>query len=668
MLVVDSNKSNLLRMKEKLLEVGVDRDKNLIEYKQLATEIDNEVFAALIDKIENTNLHDLSLEDQLVVLTQIDEEYLSVYEIQCGFKNTFQKYSDEELELSDLSIIFIDDIRNRINTIQGYLINVKSIKSGKEELEKLNQDLIDESKRKDNLLKKFSELEDELKNNFLNAEGRNYDTNGNLVYSSIANEYENASLDLRKLLEDTKSLEDEIDKINELKRASDEELLAAKICYDRMPTNENKDVFDAIKRDALQINYKLVLLYMANLITKKCFEYSSIILKRKQILSLNEERLNCLNQLGVKISIDSFARIRVNEQIQIISTLGDNSDQIEVIKHNIGNLDRLIEEKIKDNNEFTLELSNELQLLRKPVLEISTNDLVQVVDIDNPSKVINVKNLTDGLLKNRIKIKEQTDGVIKRVNTMLHENDVTQNENVSNVGVVPTLVVEPSIEKPLFDNPVIATTAIEETPESTIDVDNKQVELTDGVLPAFDNSNIAGISQEIVPDVNTAEIKESTPIFEDKNNAFNDIILPDIDLSTQEVTSEVNESKVEEEKVVFEDDSNNIFNDAVTPFESVSLFNDRVSDETDTVENNLNNNLIADTKNLDSSNSNTNSMSNDNSSLDTLTNESLSNAMPEMFWMVDESSQNLSKENEVDSFDSQVDALMGKTKVKEKVL
>ena len=160
MLVVDNNKSNLLRMKEKLLEVGVDLDKNLNEFKQLALEIDDEVFNSLMKKIENTNLHNLSLEEQLVILNQIEEEYNGVYELQCRFRNVFQKYSQDELELSDLNVILIDDIRNRINTIQGYLINIKSIKNGKEDLEKLNQDLINESKRKDNLFKKFSELED----------------------------------------------------------------------------------------------------------------------------------------------------------------------------------------------------------------------------------------------------------------------------------------------------------------------------------------------------------------------------------------------------------------------------------------------------------------------------------------------------------------------------
>ena len=627
MLVVDNNKSNLLRMKEKLLEVGVDLDKNLNEFKQLALEIDDEVFNSLMKKIENTNLHNLSLEEQLVILNQIEEEYNGVYELQCRFRNVFQKYSQDELELSDLNVILIDDIRNRINTIQGYLINIKSIKNGKEDLEKLNQDLINESKRKDNLFKKFSELEDELKSNFLNAEGRNYDANGNLVYSSIVTEYKNVSLDLKELLGNSQLLDSEIDKINELKRASDEKISAAKICYDRMPTNENKDVFEAIKHDALQVNYKLALLYMANLVAKECSEYSSIVLKRKQILSLNEERLNCLRQLGVKISIDPFARIRINEQIQIISTLGDNSDQIEVIKRNIGNLDKLIEEKIKENNEFTLELSNELQLLRKPVLEASSSNLQQVFDIDNPTKVINVKDLTDEIRKNKNKISEQTDGVIKRVNAMLHESDFVSNADVSSNEVVPTLVAEPSIEKPLFDNPVIPIATVEETLESTTEADNNQVDLTDGSSPVFDDSNIKVTDQEVVSDVNTTEVKENTS--------------------------------------TFEDDSNNIFNDAVTPFESVALFNDRVSDEDSAAENNL----VSNTINLDSSDSSSNSMSNDSNNLDSLTDDSLSNAMPEMFWMVDEPKEDLPEDNnEAISFDSQVDALMGKTKVKEKVL
>ena len=127
----------------------------------------------------------------------------------------------------------------------------------------------------------------------------------------------------------------------------------------------------------------------------------------------------------------------------------------------------------------------------------------------------------------------------------------------------------------------------------------------------------------------------------------------------------INEPKADEKEIVFEDDSNNIFNDAVTPFESVALFNDRVSDEDSAAENNL----VSDTINLDSSDSSSNSMSSDSNNFNSLTDDSLSNAMPEMFWMVDEPKEDLPEDNnEAISFDSQVDALMGKTKVKEKVL
>ena len=53
MLVVDNNKMKLLRMKEKLLEVSPDNyQNNLVDFRKLAIEIDNEVYNLLVNNIK----------------------------------------------------------------------------------------------------------------------------------------------------------------------------------------------------------------------------------------------------------------------------------------------------------------------------------------------------------------------------------------------------------------------------------------------------------------------------------------------------------------------------------------------------------------------------------------------------------------------------------------
>ena len=115
MLVVDNNKMKLLKMKEKLLEVSSDNyQENLDDYKKLATEIDLQAYASLVNHIKETNYHDLPLEEQINVLSDFVREYDDVNELQCSFRNVYQKYAGSILELSDISNILIDEIKERL--------------------------------------------------------------------------------------------------------------------------------------------------------------------------------------------------------------------------------------------------------------------------------------------------------------------------------------------------------------------------------------------------------------------------------------------------------------------------------------------------------------------------------------------------------------------------
>ena len=127
MLLIDDSLFKLAKMLESLLKVDASsRDINLNKYKDIVIEIDSKAYDSFLDEIKQVNLYNHTLEDELNVLERLKDTYNQLNELQCNFKNVCELY-DYDLKLSDLTVINIDYIDNRINVINGYLINVKNI-------------------------------------------------------------------------------------------------------------------------------------------------------------------------------------------------------------------------------------------------------------------------------------------------------------------------------------------------------------------------------------------------------------------------------------------------------------------------------------------------------------------------------------------------------------
>ena len=111
MLVINDNKMKLLKMKEKLLEVSNDNNDKLLEdYAKLALEIDNDYYNQIINEIKDTDYNSLSLEEQIKYLSEIEDDYNYLNQLQWMIRKTYEKYNDNELNLSDISVILIDNI------------------------------------------------------------------------------------------------------------------------------------------------------------------------------------------------------------------------------------------------------------------------------------------------------------------------------------------------------------------------------------------------------------------------------------------------------------------------------------------------------------------------------------------------------------------------------
>ena len=439
MLVIDDNKLKILRMKEKLLEVSTgNKDMILSEYKKMVLELDENMYNRLIDIIKNTIYHNLPLEEQLQGLTNLEGEYNSYNEFQCRYKENYEKYAHEKLELLPIDDIYIDKIKNKIDAISGYLINNQNLARYRSELERLNVELINAEKKKEAINSRLQLLEQELRNNVLNAEGR-IDNNGSLEYASIRKEFEKYGFDLTNLLSNQELVNSEIVSASGMLSSLEEKMDAAKVCFNNMPNADTKKLYTISYHELLDAKYKINLLKFANLVLKNYSNYDDVKNKRHELIDLVKERSKLLIDLGVKFLVDPFDRIKLKDQLEIVELLHNNVQNVtnikEKIKDNFDMVDRLKEK----NNELYLIISQNEELFNRKkfvggTIEIETVD----EDTSGNSKVLSVKDISDKF--NSKLVKEKTKGVIMRVYELFN----TVEDKPQNRVVVPDLMIEKS--------------------------------------------------------------------------------------------------------------------------------------------------------------------------------------------------------------------------------
>ena len=442
MLVIDENKMKLLRMKEKLLEVSFDnRYQILSQYKEIVLDIDRNMYDRLIDMIKNTNYHNQPLEEQLIFLTGVENEYNDFNEFQCRYKNIYEKYADDKLVLSPIEDIYIDKIREKIDAINGYLVNKQNLDRYRQKIEELNIKLINAEKKKSEIEARFCLLEKELITNVFNAEGR-IDNQGSLEYASIPKEFEKYGFDLKKLLSDNDLLMQELNNAHSGLVSKESTLEATKVCFDNMPNDiETKRLYNISYFDTLAASYKLVLLKVANLLANECNNYEEIRNKRLELKNLIKERTKILNDLRIKFvdNADPFHKIKLDEQLEIIELLGKNLQDAFQIKEKIKEMFNLVDDINIKSSELYSVISDESELFKNRDIVVTAigevDPLVEERQIDE-NKVINIRDVSSKM--NLELMHRKTDGVIARVYELFTAVSVA----TKSVDVVPELVIQ----------------------------------------------------------------------------------------------------------------------------------------------------------------------------------------------------------------------------------
>lgn len=540
MLIIDENLFRLTKMYESLLKVDrINRVENLNKYKENAIKIDSALFDAFLEKISHINEHNHTLEKELSFLESIRDEYKELNDLQVRFKNVCELYGDS-LKLSDLSRVKIDYINERISTINGYLINNKNIEKNKIKIQELNEQLINEEKKKKFLEDKIVELEKILKDSFANTEGRLL-VDGKLQYTSVLTEYENLGFDVLELLNNQTLLDENLSKYGKKRNEVSESVRAAELCYNSLLNSESKQVLIDTKKELLMVKYKLTMLKIVKKISLICDDYDQFINKREQLLDLIKYRLDCLKELGIKLSIDPFSRIKINEQLELVSSFSNNSKNISRLMKLISELNTRIEDMVSANQKYSVALTASDDLLENKVafadigIEISDEfnfeDMLTKKEVTD-NQVINVRDFTSRF--NIYVVNQKTTSVIRRVSNMLSKNKL-HSKTKSSDSYSPDLVIVPKKPEKMefIDNSINFEESIFPVYDSDIILEVPSVFVSE---PVVETSNIVDVSSINDTMFETIVPFEAPSFFENKvdEDIFNNSDSPFVDTKVEE--------------------------------------------------------------------------------------------------------------------------------------
>ena len=538
MIDINDNDFKLLKMYESLLTRVSTTDGDIYyqalnNYKNLSEKIEKNNYDSVIEKINNymSNKHNLSLEEELNLLEELENDYRQLEELQYKLKKIVSN-----LNLSDLSNINLDVILDRKNLISGYLINLKNIEDVHKQLEKYNKELIIANKQKEAIERKYQILEEELKRNFINAEGRILTKNNiNFKNTSIKEEYHDINIDLMDILTNSDKLLEILNEINNLKTEKDELLKTGEICYENIPTQENKEILDSLRKDAISINYQLSLIKIVNLIKDNKNNFDEMIEKREKIKDLIKRRNEYLEKQNIKYAIDPFSRIKLDEQIKQILELGDNTKDINKIKQDINELDQKLTSLNQKNVVFLTDLDmnfeiiidttsindidiSNVEIVESPLSEITEDEVIKPTKIYDDNQIVNITAVAPNFKIGRVM--EKASSVIKRVNEIFNNNKNKKDNVEITMEKSPELIISQNKENELIDDSSITFSNVDINEEYFDELEETPIPITEE-KELFDEDDVSLAFN----DTERENIDESSIFENNQNNPFNGLEL-----------------------------------------------------------------------------------------------------------------------------------------------
>lgn len=418
-----TNLTKLLKMKAKALEINpIVSEKDLQDYASLVSEIDNLEHLDFIEKVKQITSHNNSLEEESSYLKELEEAYHLLERKHELYRETYAKYTDTSLMLSDLSTIDIATIKSRIETIDEYLSNLNATKTCRQKLEYYSNKLADADQMKTRISEIIKRLENELCFAFLNSKGQ-LSILGCSESTSTVDEYQKVGLDIELLLKDSTLIDKYVDEMSHKIKEEEENLKVSEICHRALPTKESSDLLASINREITHLRYKSTLLSIASIIANKQTELSKGIVKRENLLNLIDYRINCLKTLGIHFLIDPLSRIKIDSQLEKLTSFNDPTQEIANIRALINQVSITLSELDRKNKELKVILAKTSSYITisnessEKYLSKNNYSFPRIVVMVKPNEVISIKDISTDL--NLRIVREKTHNVINRIIEML---------------------------------------------------------------------------------------------------------------------------------------------------------------------------------------------------------------------------------------------------------
>lgn len=578
MLIIDDNMYKLAKMQESLLKVNSgDKHSHLESYIKTVTDIDAKAFKDLVSLIKDADKYNQTLEDELVYLDKIKVAYDQLLELQLKFKKVCEENGNDKLVLSDMSQLNIEYIEDRISAINGYLVNIKNIDQNKRKLELLNEQLVDEEKKREFLNKKVLVLERKLKESFLHATIRQV-VFGKLQTFNMVNEYEKIGYDLNSLIENEEVLNIKFKNSNLQLMEMTEKYETAKVCHSNLFNVDSRHIIEDIEKEFYNIKYKYVMLKILKLLVSEVNNYELARVKRRELVELLNTRELCLVKINIKNPLNILELIGLNSQIEELDSLAASVETIRNIRSQISNITFKTEDMINQNNDYLISLSDTKEMIKSNIgmndFDITTFDDIVEEEVKSKEIVLNNQVVRVSSIPSNFKYNiaiQKARGVIERICKI---NVREAERNRPKKGYTPELVIGPKEKIVTKEKSVVYV-----IPDIVVSKQNKEIEKEAKV----DEIKILEPVDVILPVVETSKVDNSIELEDlsitiDDEPIFNEVI--DNDVVEKPVVEEVIPVQME----TYEKENNNvkteivdtnIFETAATPFSEPVFFSEK---------------------------------------------------------------------------------------------
>lgn len=449
MLTIDDNMFKLIKMQESLLKVATgDRSYHLSNYVKNVMMIDKKLFDELVDIIKGASKYNQTLEDELVHLEKVKSAYNQVLEFQMRFRNVCESYGRDDLELSDMSLLNIKYIDERISVISGYLTNIKNIEENKDKLEELNDKLVNEEKKREFLEKKIELFEKKLREDFIHASLKQV-VFGKLESYDIIFEYSKLGYDAVRLLDNPLELDNKYRNIDIQASEVTEKYEAARLCYNNLFDNDSKNILSEIEKEFYLTKYKYIMLKLLKLLVSEANTYELAKVKRENFVELINSRSKCLEKLKINNPLNILSAVDIEGQMNEINELSVCIKSIHDTRKKISELSSRTESMINENNSYLISLSDTKELIRSKVsfkdVDITTFDDIIIEEVKKKAtplenQVVGVKSVSSSF--KLIISKQKANSVITRICSIyLKEDEKTRKASADLVEETPELVI-----------------------------------------------------------------------------------------------------------------------------------------------------------------------------------------------------------------------------------